>query len=221
MESTRNPTQISIILGRLFLATANACINYTTGVIDISFENKKVKLSIFNATQWPSNGEDCFAIDSIDLIQESVKESSPLLLTKNPLQTCLTHFNIDKFECDNYTREVNTLLDSTNSSTLPPWTIRYVSLPDLAKEHMRPSIESPPQLEMKPLSSTLKYIFFGPKDTLPVIIIACLTSDQESQLIDVHKQHKSATGWSVADLKGISPSIWCIASIMKTTSSHL
>ena len=41
MESTCNPTQISIILGRPFLATANACINYRTDAMDISFGNKK------------------------------------------------------------------------------------------------------------------------------------------------------------------------------------
>jgi len=52
-------------------------------------------LNIFNATKGPSNYEDCFAIDLIDLIQENVEESSPLL-TKDPLQTCLTHFDIEE-----------------------------------------------------------------------------------------------------------------------------
>ena len=97
--------------------------------MDISFENKKVKLNIFNATQGPSKDEYCFAID---LIQESMKESLPLLLTKDPLQTCFTYFDIDKFECGSYTCEVNTLLDSSNSSKLSPWNIRYELLPDLA-----------------------------------------------------------------------------------------
>jgi len=82
---------------------------------------------------------------------------------------------------------MNTLLDSTNSSNFPSWTIRYVPLPDLAKEFMLPSIQSPPYHELKPLSGTLKYIFFGPKNTLPVIIAAGLTPDQKSQLIDVLK----------------------------------
>jgi len=68
MESTRNPTQISIILRRPFLATANACINCKIGAINISFGNKKVNLNIFSVTQEPSNDEDCFATDLIDLI---------------------------------------------------------------------------------------------------------------------------------------------------------
>jgi len=65
IESTQNLTQIPIILGHPFLATANACINYRSGVMDISFENKKVKLNIFNASQGPSREEDCFVIDLI------------------------------------------------------------------------------------------------------------------------------------------------------------
>jgi hypothetical protein len=40
---------IPIILGRPLLATANACINYRTGVVEISFGNIKVILNIFNA----------------------------------------------------------------------------------------------------------------------------------------------------------------------------
>ena len=147
-------------------------------------------MNIFNATQGPSNDEDCFIIDSIDLIQESVEESSPLLLTKDPPQTCHAHFNIDECEHDNYTCEMNILPDSPNSSNLSPWTIRYEPLPDLAKEHMLSSIESPPQLQLKPLPSTLEYIFFGPENTL--IIVVGLTPDQESQLIDIFKQHKGA-----------------------------
>ena len=86
---------------------------------------------------------------------------------------------------------------------------------------MLPSIQSPPQLELKPLPSTLKYVLLEPKDTLPVIIVVSLTPDQESQLIDVLKQHKVAIGWSMADLKGISPSICMHRIYMRTTPSHL
>jgi len=59
---------------------------------------------------------------------------------------------------------------------------------------MFPSIQSPPQLELKLLPNTLKYVFFEPKGTLRVIIIVGLTPDQESQLIYVLKQYKGALG---------------------------
>jgi hypothetical protein len=102
---------------------------------------------------------------------------------------------------------VNTILNSPYSSTLPPWTIKYEPLPELAKEPLPSSIQTPPQLELKPLPDTLKYVYLGPNDTLPAIIATGLLANQESQLVDLLKQYKGAIGWSVADLKGISPSV--------------
>jgi hypothetical protein len=60
---------------------------------------------------------------------------------------------------------------------------------------------------LKPLADKLKYAFLGSNDTLPVIIAFDLQKDQESELISVLKEHKEAIGWTLADLKGIDPSI--------------
>jgi len=42
--------QIPLILGRPFLATANATINYRSGVMDVSVMNTRVRLNIFKAS---------------------------------------------------------------------------------------------------------------------------------------------------------------------------
>ncbi|CAN6679349.1 unnamed protein product [Malus baccata var. baccata] len=68
-----------------------------------------------------------------------------------------------------------------------------------------PSIVQPPTLELKPLPSHLKYVFLGEDQTLPVIISSSLTAQEEGKLIRVLKEHKSAIGWTLADIKGISP----------------
>ncbi|CAN6554900.1 unnamed protein product [Malus baccata var. baccata] len=68
-----------------------------------------------------------------------------------------------------------------------------------------PSIVQPPTLELKPLPSQLKYVFLGEDQTLPVIISSLLTAQEEDKLIRVLKEHKSAIGWTLADIKGISP----------------
>ena len=65
----------------------------------------------------------------------------------------------------------------------------------------------PPKLELKPLPATLKYAFLGPDDTLPVIIASNLSSEYECRLLEVLQENRGAIGWSVADLKGIDPSI--------------
>jgi hypothetical protein len=69
------------------------------------------------------------------------------------------------------------------------------------------SLEFPPKLELKPLLDKLKYAFLGANDTLPVIIASNLQKDQEENLLEVLKEHKEAIRWTVADLKGIDPSI--------------
>ncbi|MCO6516940.1 MAG: RNA-directed DNA polymerase, partial [Snodgrassella sp.] len=55
------------------------------------------------------------------------------------------------------------------------------------------------------LPSHLKYVFLGQDQTLPVIISSLLTAQEEDKLIRVLQEHKSAIGWTLADIKGISP----------------
>ena len=60
---------------------------------------------------------------------------------------------------------------------------------------------------MKPLPSHLKYAFLGVEDTFPVIISSSLEPDQENKLLEILRTHKIAIGWTIADIKGISPLI--------------
>jgi hypothetical protein len=59
---------------------------------------------------------------------------------------------------------------------------------------------------LKLLPSYLKYVFLGDGGTLPVIISNKLSVLQEEELVQVLKEHKMAIGWTIADIKGISPS---------------
>ncbi|XLR22070.1 hypothetical protein S83_049970, partial [Arachis hypogaea] len=65
--------------------------------------------------------------------------------------------------------------------------------------------DKPPKPELKPLPPSLKYAFLGEGDTFPVIISSALDSQEEEALIQVLRTHKTALGWSISDLKGISP----------------
>ena len=76
-----------------------------------------------------------------------------------------------------------------------------------------PSIEQPPKMEQKPLLSNLKYAYLGNASTLPVIISASLRAIEEDKLLRVLKDHMNALGWSLADLKGIRPSM-CMNQIL-------
>ncbi|CAN6566353.1 unnamed protein product [Malus baccata var. baccata] len=61
-----------------------------------------------------------------------------------------------------------------------------------------PSVTQAPVLELKPLPDHLN-------ETLPVIVSSSLTAIEEEKLIRVLKEHKPAIGWTLADIRGISP----------------
>ncbi|XP_074283307.1 uncharacterized protein LOC141607858 [Silene latifolia] len=76
---------------------------------------------------------------------------------------------------------------------------------DTNLERPLPSILKPRKYKPKPLPNHLKYIFVGEDNTLPLIISNQLKEEQEERLVDMLKKHKEAFGWSIADIKGISP----------------
>ena len=70
-----------------------------------------------------------------------------------------------------------------------------------------PSFEQAPKMEQKPLPIHLRYAYLGNASTLPVIILASLKATEEDKLLTLLRDHKDALGWSLADLKGILPSM--------------
>ena len=95
-------------------------------------------------------------------------------------------------------------LDSCLTLEANGWRPKFEDLsPPL--EQSVPIYTEAPKLELKQLPSELKYAFLGQDDTFPVVISSDLDSLQESKLLDVLREHKGALGWSIADLKGISP----------------
>ncbi|CAM8900702.1 unnamed protein product [Rhodiola kirilowii] len=62
-------------------------------------------------------------------------------------------------------------------------------------------------VELKPLPASLRYEFLGPNSTYPVIVNASLTDVETQKLLDVLRKHRPALGYSIDDLKGISPDL--------------
>ena len=65
-----------------------------------------------------------------------------------------------------------------------------------------------PSLELKTLPSTLKYAFLDKEKAKPVIILSKLDTKQEEQLQEVLRRNEDAIGRTLADLKGLEPSLW-------------
>ncbi|KAH9704471.1 hypothetical protein KPL70_011476 [Citrus sinensis] len=173
---------ILIILGRHFLATADAHIQCRTGNMQLSFGNMTMELNIFNIAKQPHSADD--GIVDVDLIEALVDDTFVSNLSDDPLQTCLTHFGFD-FDIDRSVDEVNALLDSAPSMDANKWKSRVEQLAPLEKQ-LIPSSESPPKLELKPLPNTLEYAFLGEESTLPVIISSSLNDEQKDCMHYIH-----------------------------------
>ena len=84
--------QVLIILGRPFLATANALINCRIGVMKLSFGNMTVELNIFDISRHPFEYEE---VRSTCLIEDIVEEMVNELSSDDHLGECLTAYRGD------------------------------------------------------------------------------------------------------------------------------
>ncbi|PIN00904.1 DNA-directed DNA polymerase [Handroanthus impetiginosus] len=178
--------EVPIILGRPFLATGRTLID------------------VQKAMKFPNESDECFAVSLFDNLggNESIAEQ-PL----DPLERALLDLLDEENEKD---CEVVKTLDASKY-----FKSRGVeSLERTAPSKvLKPSIEEPPTLELKPLPSHLCYAYLGESDTLPVIISSSLSDLQVEKLLRVLKNHKGTIGWTIADIKGISPS-FCMHKIL-------
>jgi len=135
--------------------------------MDVSIMSIGVRLNIFKASSQPvfEDESECFFIDVID---EMIEEALLTILSNDPLGAYLSHKDLRLFAIGSTTYEMDSNLDSTPHLESSSWTSTYEPIPPLASSPEPPSIVSPPQLELKPLPDSVKYVFLCLKDTLPV-----------------------------------------------------
>ena len=186
--------EIPIILGRPFLATGRAIIDVQRGELKLRVQEDEVKFNVFEAVRHPEERDTCFMIEIVEAI---VSSRSGL---NNSLETSLVENESENLseEAEEYVKWMDSFGHNRRKY--------FESLGEGAKTPA-PSVEQPPKMEQKPLPSHLKYAYLGVESTLPVIISASLTALEEEKLLRVLREHKHALGWSLADLKGIRPSM--------------
>ncbi|XP_023739497.1 uncharacterized protein LOC111887555 [Lactuca sativa] len=88
----------------------------------------------------------------------------------------------------------------------------------MTNEKLAPSIVQAPELEPKTLPDHLKYAYLGEKESLPMIISTKLSTKEEEEIVTTLKEYKEAIGWTIADIKGLSPSL-CMHKILMEEDS--
>ncbi|XP_021986593.1 uncharacterized protein LOC110883035 [Helianthus annuus] len=189
--------QPNVILGRSFLATTHAQIDCRTGTVYMTFGNKKVRLNVFSNVSDMFQSDECFMADIIDGCDPHVEDKMP--------ECCLFCDWVEENHMCDLEEEVRKLEAQAVQERRPPWSHQVESLPAEISSGLKPSLISPPKVELKELPAHLKYAFLGEDQTLLVIIAANLEKEQEEALLKVLKTHRAAIGWTLADLKDAKP----------------
>ncbi|GJT16242.1 reverse transcriptase domain-containing protein [Tanacetum coccineum] len=95
--------------------------------------------------------------------------------------------------------------DSKSNTEDPPF--KKITINTYYK--IRTSLKEPPtDLEIKPLSDNLEYVFLEEPSFLFVIISSQLTKEKKNKLVVVLKKHKQAFAWKTTDIPSIYPSFY-------------
>nr|GFB22091.1 hypothetical protein [Tanacetum cinerariifolium] len=81
------------------------------------------------------------------------------------------------------------------------------------KNRIKPSIKEPFKVELKELLEHLEYVFLQADGQHPVVISSSLSKDEKSTLLNILRNHKGASAWSIVDIKGIN-STFCTHKIL-------
>ncbi|KAG9458841.1 hypothetical protein H6P81_003349 [Aristolochia fimbriata] len=178
--------ELPLILGRPFLATAAAQIDVKQVKLTLRLNDEEIVFDIKQAIKRPSNSCDdtCYFIDVIDECAENVQQE---ILMKDSLERCLAQ------SC---TKE--------DDDPLMQQEVEQLEAEEIKEEEKGAEIKDPSKLELKPLPSSLKYVYLQ-DDSKPVIISSCLNAREEQLLIEV------------SDIKGISPTT-CMHKILMEDS---
>ncbi|KAM1728953.1 hypothetical protein ACFX12_019408 [Malus domestica] len=216
MDESDHAPSLPILLGRPFMKTARTKIDVYSGTLSMEFDGEVVNFNLSDSIKYPSEDHSCFSIDIIDSLAQGYLEdlnddalekviTRDMELTNKGADSKLPHGIHESSHAVPPSEEIIELVAALES--LPKHggkSPNFDSIP-ISTNKLLPSIVQAPILDLKPLPSQLKYIFLGENGTLPAIISSSLTAQEEEKLVRVLKEFKSALGWTLADIKGISP----------------
>ncbi|XP_057790883.1 uncharacterized protein LOC131007994 [Salvia miltiorrhiza] len=200
---------VPLILGRPFLATGRALIDVAKGELTLRVNDESFTFSIHKALKYKEEEEE-MRVDECKMMQviESCINMEEYHTYNNPMDTCLLN-PLFSFVDNNEFNASNLFVETNEMNFVQEISQGEAYFLDLRNgEPKDEGVEKKtPSLELKPLPEHLKYAFLGQDEAYPVIVSSYLSPHELDQLLNVLRKYRSAIGWSISDLKGISPSI--------------
>ncbi|XP_074298038.1 uncharacterized protein LOC141628843 [Silene latifolia] len=191
-------TRTQIILCRPFLCTAGAIIDVKLGRLTLEVGDDVITFSLPETLSRPMIEDTCY---SVDIVDESSYEFWSDSLVKDPQESLMFLDECADFSDDE--DDVEELLGiATDEIELSDVQLEQVE--NLAHTLCSVEVKVP---ERKALPSHLQYAFLDDTEQFPVIVSAKLNDEQLTALLTVLKRNRKAMGYSLDDLKDISPDV--------------
>ncbi|XP_070002991.1 uncharacterized protein [Nicotiana sylvestris] len=190
--------KVPIILERPLLATGDAIIKVREGKMIIRVDNEEAVFYVYKAIQLPRHFEELSMISVMEMDEQLI---APSVYLKDSLEKAIVLF--ESLEINDEVEEMKHILKASCEYIKGLNPFEPLNRPNGPPP--KPSIEEAPKLELKSLPSHLHYAYLGSFDTLPVIISSDFFELQEEKLLRVLREHKRAIGWTISDIRGISP----------------
>ncbi|KAL0316601.1 UNVERIFIED_CONTAM: hypothetical protein Sradi_5538300 [Sesamum radiatum] len=206
IREDNSPSSTSIILGRPFLKTAGTKIDVHSDSLSMEFDGEIIKFDIYDSMRYPSDIPTALLVDIVDPFVQALSSTNNKDHVKFVLEESLTPMLVQILEEDiTVDPNISESIFELESLSSLPLNLTFFELPQ-SRTELLPSILQAPTLELKELPKHLKYAYLGENNTLPVIISSKLNLLEEKKLIRVLREFKEAIGWTIADIKGLSPS---------------
>jgi hypothetical protein len=189
-----------LLLGQPFLATGRALIDVEMGKLMLRTHGEEVMFKVFEAMQQQNDEPQCFSVDVIEEVVEDVLVEETHV---PPLERVIVN-SIDDLE-EEWDKEIEICLRQLEASPIEETS---AVKEEVSIQETKGSVQKELKVtipELKELPSHLKYVFLGGKSSHPAIVSSALSSLEEERLVRVLQANKEAMGWSISDLKGISP----------------
>jgi hypothetical protein len=178
-----------IILGRPFLKLVDVMLDARKGKVTINLNGKMYTYNFLRYSKHPSP----FLLED-----EEVEEVGSLCFVetlRDPLQRAME--NQPNYQQHEELEEATMGLEPQDGSVEEE---KFEDIGDI-------KLEEPQVLEvdLKPLPKGLNYEFLGPDKTYPVIVSDELSPEENEKLLNLLKKHRKVIGYSINDLKGLSP----------------
>jgi hypothetical protein len=178
-----------IILGRSFLKLVDAVLDAGKGKVTMNLNGKKYTYNFLRVSKQPSpfppEDEEVEVVDSHCFFGT----------LRYPLQRVMENQANDQ--------QHEEIEEATKGLEPQDGSVEEQKFEDIGE--IKPEEPQVPEVDLKPLPKGLKYEFLGLDKTYPVIVSDELSPEENEKLLNLLKKHTKVIGYSINDLKGLSP----------------